>query len=175
LLRGFRRVVWGNLGGNRKENPTEMNGEQAQNTLVKEERDYAGYLIIAVARRTNTFRISTYLTKAALVTLAALILMGAIFSSFKNRWCVEASKGVPTTAAIASPTGSVSIEINGGAVEFGGIQSVGSPLGNNSPTGTESPASGTLAPPSPTKTPKSSSGRTPQTNKTLDRYCPCEK
>jgi hypothetical protein len=180
LLRGFRRVVWGDLGHNTTGNPTEMNEEQAKNMLVKEESDYAGYLIIAVSRRTNTFRISTYLTKAALVTLAALILMGAIFSAFKSRWCVEAARGGSSSAAIASPTGTVSIQINGGAVQFGGVQSVGSPSANNRPTGTstvgtEPPTTGTPTPPSPTNTPTPPSDRTPPTNKSLDRYCPCEK
>jgi hypothetical protein len=74
LLRGFRRVVWGDLGS----------GGLAKKKSKEKEKEYAGFLIISVARRTNTFRISTYITTWVLRLLALLILTAVSFILLNN-------------------------------------------------------------------------------------------
>ena len=68
LLLGFRRVVWGDL--------TRTKADE----IVDKAREYARFLMISLTRRTNAFRISTYLTKIALVILGVLIVMAMIVS-----------------------------------------------------------------------------------------------
>src|SRR6266550_10482 len=87
LLRGFRRVVWGRLGAstsNSQEQNSEKEAEGKTETAEegnkkaeKDEEDYVRFLIMSVARRTNCFRISTYITKVVRWSIALLLLMGA--------------------------------------------------------------------------------------------------
>ena len=66
-LRGFRRVVWGDLGLSKKETPEER------------EAEYAAFLIISVARRTNMFRAATVMIRRAIQGLFIFaVLAGAL-------------------------------------------------------------------------------------------------
>jgi hypothetical protein len=64
LLRAFRRVVWGNLG---------KGGADS----ASREREYVGFLIVSLARRTNMFRIVTHRTKYAVGGFALFALCAA--------------------------------------------------------------------------------------------------
>jgi hypothetical protein len=101
LLLGFRRVVWGDLTKTTAEN------------LVDKAREYSRFLIISLTRRTNTFRISTYLTKIALVILGMLIVMAMIVSLLAPSWDLEHGKD-------ESGKGSVFIQVDSNNQEIGG-------------------------------------------------------
>jgi uncharacterized membrane protein len=71
-IRGFRRVVWGNLGCT-----DSANGEF---DAAKREREYAHILILSLARRTNIFRIVAHWTRWAIgLFMTFAVLAGVMF------------------------------------------------------------------------------------------------
>lgn len=81
LLVGFRRLVWGDLG----EKIPEAVPSNRRQVLAAKKRLHIDHLILAVALRTNVFRISTYLSSSALILVLALAGMGGIFG-IRNLW-----------------------------------------------------------------------------------------
>jgi hypothetical protein len=105
LLRGFRRVVWGDLS---REELAEGTLPKDEERLPKKEKEYSRFLIISLARRTNIFRISTYLTKWALRGLAVVIALSMVVSIAAPFWHADETVG----------TGNVSIEVNRSNVQM---------------------------------------------------------
>jgi hypothetical protein len=97
LLRGFRRVVWGNL-----EAATATEGDLA--------RIYVGFLIMSAARRTNMFRIVTYVTRYAFALLvlfaigAASVLLVRGANGFKEG-LEKKNSGVPVKSSEGTSLG----------------------------------------------------------------------
>ena len=100
LLLGFRRVVWGDL--------TRTKADE----IVNKAREYSRFLMISLTRRTNAFRISTYLTKTALVILGVLIVMAMIVSLYAPSWDLEHAKD-------EAGKGSVFIQVDSNNQEIG--------------------------------------------------------
>lgn len=73
-LKGVRRVVWGDLGYWVNQKPVAGNSRkfEVSGPLEHAKEDHAKFLILSIARRTNRFRIATYITK--LVMILAIIL-----------------------------------------------------------------------------------------------------
>lgn len=81
LLLGYRRVVWGDLDPDPK---------QERITTVQERRRkaerYTRFLIISVVRRTNVFRVSTRLTFFALFCTFLLVSLFGYVSLLPSTW-----------------------------------------------------------------------------------------
>jgi hypothetical protein len=84
-LKGVRRVVWGDLGH-------WLTAERASNNSTaialrgdfdRAKQDHAKFLILAIARRTNRFRIAIYMTKFIMFMVSILFIytVGEIISS----------------------------------------------------------------------------------------------
>jgi hypothetical protein len=102
-------VVWGDLGKSKKQ------------TNNEKEEEYTRFLVIAVARRTNLFRVSTYMTKWAYLGLLTLTVLGAL------PWVEEAVCKTPLKETIPPNAARLvgarpPVEIYGGSVQFGGVQ-----------------------------------------------------
>jgi hypothetical protein len=93
-------VVWGDL--------TRTKGEG----IVDKAREYSRFLIISLTRRTNAFRISTYLTKIALGIVGLLILMATVMSLCAPFWDSKQAKD-------EAGKGSVFIQVNSNNREIG--------------------------------------------------------
>jgi hypothetical protein len=71
-IRGFRRVVWGNLGC--------TDGTNGEFDAAERERKYARVLILSLARRTNIFRIVAHSTRWAIgLFMTFAFLAGVLF------------------------------------------------------------------------------------------------
>jgi hypothetical protein len=120
LLRGFRRIVWGDLSRKNKDEPEAVSNDAVEELKLLEtkEKEYAGFLIMSVARRTNSFRISTYLTRIALVFLAFLLPAGIISAGVFTWRGMNWKKGAGVTPV---PPIATSIVVNGGIVQVGNL------------------------------------------------------
>jgi hypothetical protein len=84
-LKGVRRVVWGDLGHwitaeRPSNNPTAI---VLRGDVDRAKHDHAKFLILAIARRTNRFRIAIYVTKFIMFMVSILFIytVGEIISS----------------------------------------------------------------------------------------------
>jgi hypothetical protein len=127
LLLGFRRVVWGDLTRTRATDS------------VEKAKEYSRFLIISLTRRTNAFRISTYLTKFALAIVGFLIVMAMVLSLRSPFWGLKQAKD-------EAGQGSVFIQVDSNNQEIG--QGSGNDMRN------EEKNPGTPAPPNGGKIPR---------------------